>query len=66
MEMIIIAVTFAIGCILPVLVVLYIIRMLIRNKQENQRLRLEVGKLADEVERMRKRGDITSAAQPQQ
>ena len=38
-------------------VVIYVIRMLIRNKQEKQRLRLEVGKLADELERMRKQNE---------
>ena len=34
---------------LSVAVVIYVIRLLIRNKRENQRLRLEVGKLADEL-----------------
>ena len=42
---------------LPVLVVVLIIRSLVRNKRENQRLRLEVGKLADELERMRKNNE---------
>ena len=43
--------------VLPVLVVVWIIRSLVRNKRENQRLRLEVGKLADELERMRKKNE---------
>ncbi len=34
---------------LSVAVVIYVTRLLIRNKRENQRLRLEVGKLADEL-----------------
>ncbi len=34
---------------LSVAAVIYVIRLLIRNKRENQRLRLEVGKLADEL-----------------
>jgi hypothetical protein len=35
-----------------------ILRFLLRNKKENIRLRLEVGKLADEIEQMRKqKGD---------
>ncbi len=56
-ELIIVSVLFALSCILPVVVVIYIIRLLIRNKQENQRLRLEVGKLADELERSRKQDE---------
>jgi len=35
------------------LVILFV-RFLLRNKRENVRLRLEVGKLADELEQMRK------------
>lgn len=42
---------------LPVLVVVLIIRSLVRNKRETQRLRLEVGKLADELQRMRKNNE---------
>ncbi len=48
--------------VLPVLVVVWIIRSLVRNKRENQRLRLEVGKLADELERMRKKNESESTA----
>ena len=43
--------------VLPIVVVVWIIRMLLSNKRENQRLRLEVGKLADELERMRKKNE---------
>lgn len=57
LEFIVVAVLFALVCVLPVVVVIYVIRMLIRNKQENQRLRLEVGKLADELERARKQNE---------
>ena len=40
-----------------VLIILFV-RFLLRNKRENVRLRLEVGKLADELEQMRKqKGD---------
>ncbi len=42
---------------LSVAVVIYVIRLLIRNKRENQRLRMEVGKLADELQRMRKQNE---------
>ncbi|RKY09747.1 MAG: hypothetical protein DRP66_01450 [Planctomycetota bacterium] len=56
-ELIIVSVVFALTCIVPVVVVIYVIRLLIRNKRENQRLRLEVGKLADELERARKQDE---------
>ena len=38
----------------PVLLTILFARLLLRNKRENVRLRLEVGKLADELEQMRK------------
>ncbi len=38
----------------PVLLIILFFRFLLRNKRENVRLRLEVGKLADELEQMRK------------
>jgi len=38
----------------PVVLIILFARLLLRNKRENVRLRLEVGKLADELERMRK------------
>lgn len=39
---------------IPVLLIILFARLLLRNRRENVRLRLEVGKLADELERMRK------------
>ncbi len=66
LELIIVSVLFALGCVLPVAVVIYVIRLLIRDKQENQRLRLEVGKLADELERTRKQNESKSPAMPAQ
>ncbi len=39
---------------IPVLLIILFARFLLRNKRENVRLRLEVGKLADELEQMRK------------
>ena len=39
----------------PVLLIILFFRFLLRNKRENVRLRLEVGKLADELEQMRKK-----------
>ena len=61
-ELIIVTLLFGLGCVLPVAAVIYVIRLLIRDKQENQRLRLEVGKLADELEQMRKQNESKSGA----
>ena len=57
LEFIVVAEVFALVCILPVVVVIYVLGLLIKNKRENQRLRLEVGKLADELERARKQDE---------
>jgi len=42
---------------IPVLLIILFARFLLRNKRENVRLRLEVGKLADELEQVRKQKD---------
>ena len=39
---------------IPVVLIIVFLRLIFRNKNENTRLRLEVGKLADELEKMRK------------
>jgi hypothetical protein len=39
---------------IPVVLVVVFFRLLLRDKKENIRLRLEVGKLADELECLRK------------
>ena len=49
-ELIVILVVFGI----PVLLIILFARLLLRNKRENVRLRLEVGNLADELEQVRK------------
>ena len=49
-EWIVILIVFGI----PVLLIILFARFLLRNKRENVRLRLEVGKLADELEQVRK------------
>lgn len=38
----------------PVLLIVLFVRFVLRNKRENVRLRLEVSKLADELEQARK------------
>lgn len=40
--------------VVPVLLIILFVRYALRNKRENVRLRQEVGKLADELEQMRK------------
>jgi len=42
---------------IPVFIVVWVIRSLVRNKRENQRLRLEVGKLADELEKIHRQNE---------
>ena len=39
---------------IPVVLAIKFFRLMLRNKNENIRLRLEVGKLADELEKARK------------
>lgn len=46
--------TILIFLVIPIVVAIIFIRFLLRNKKENIRLRLEVGKLADELEKVRK------------
>ncbi len=65
-EIVIPFVLFAIACLIPVLIIFYIIGPLRTNRKENQRLRLEVGKLADELERARKQNESESGAAPTQ
>jgi hypothetical protein len=43
-----------IGFAIPIVLAILFFLLLLRNKKENIRLRLEVGKLADELEQVRK------------
>ena len=60
-EALIVLVIFAI----PVVLAILFFRLLLRNKKENIRLRLEVGKLADELQQARKQknteNDVSSS-----
>jgi len=49
-EALIVLIVFAI----PIVLAVKFFRLMVRNKNENMRLRLEVGKLADELEQARK------------
>jgi len=49
-ELLIVLIVFGI----PVVLAIKFFRLMLRNKNENIRLRLEVGKLADELEQIRK------------
>ena len=40
--------------VIPIVLAIKFFRLMLRNKNENIRLRLEVGKLADELEQARK------------
>lgn len=41
--------------LVPVVIIVWFIKYLLKKTRESQRLRLEVGKLADEVEQLRKK-----------
>ena len=50
-ELLIVLIVFAI----PVILAIKFFRLMLHNNKENIRLRLEVGKLADELEKVRKK-----------
>ena len=49
-EILIVLVVFGV----PIILIIVFLKLLLRSRNENIRLRLEVGKLADEIEKMRK------------
>jgi len=49
-----IALVLAVWAVVPILVIFWFARKLLENGRENTKLRLEVGKLADELEQVRK------------
>jgi Na+(H+)/acetate symporter ActP len=53
-EMFAVALVLIVSAVVPVLVVFWFARKLLENGRENTKLRLEVGKLADELEQVRK------------
>jgi len=53
-EWAVVAVLVILLVIAPILVVIWFARKMMENKRENVRLRLEIGKLADELEQVRK------------
>lgn len=48
----------------PIVLIILFFRLVLRNKRENVRLRLEVGKLADELEQMRKQAQGNEEENP--
>jgi len=54
LESVVIILIATVWAVVPVLVVFWFARKLLANSRENTRLRLEVGKLADELEQARK------------
>jgi len=53
-EWLIVAALIVVVLVVPVFVVFWFARKTLENKRENVKLRLEVGKLADELEQVRK------------
>ena len=58
-EALIVLIIFAI----PLVLAIMFFRLMLRNKKENIRLRLEVGKLADELEKARRQKGSESQSQ---
>ena len=56
-ELIVILVVGLIVFGIPVLLIVLFVRYFLRNKRENIRLRMELGKLADELEQVRKQAE---------
>jgi hypothetical protein len=52
-ELLVIVLILTLKWVVPILVVIWIVRKLIANNRENKRLRLEVSKLAHELEQYR-------------
>ena len=53
-ELLVIIVVMVVKYAIPILVVIWFAKRIIENKRENVKLRLEVGKLAEELEQVRK------------
>ena len=53
-ELLVIFVIFLLVFVIPIFLVVWFIRLILRNKKENVRLRLEVSKLANELENSQK------------
>ena len=56
-EMFVVFILFIIKFVIPVVLIILFVRYIVRSNEERRRLRLEVGKLADELEQMRKQKD---------
>lgn len=57
-EMLVVVIIFIIKFVIPVVLIVLFALYLVRSNKERRRLRLEVGKLADELEQMRKQKDV--------
>ena len=53
-ELVVVILMWAVMAVLPILAVIWFARRTMENKRENLRLRLEVGRLADELEQVRR------------
>ena len=53
-ELFVVSIVFIVKFVIPVVLIILIIKYIVRSNKEKRRLRLEVGKLADELEQMRK------------
>ena len=63
-ELLAITLMLTLKVVLPIAIGIWIVRKMIANNRENKRLRLEVGKLAHELERCRTQFPETGSPNP--
>jgi Tfp pilus assembly protein FimT len=57
-ELLVIIAVIAVSCAIPIFAVIWFAKKTVENKQENVKLRLEVSKLAEELEQVRKQQQL--------
>lgn len=56
-EWIIILIMFTVFAVLPIWLVIWLVKSILRANKERQKTRIEIAKVADEMEKIRKQGD---------
>jgi len=56
-EWIVMLIMFTVFAVLPIWLIVWLIKSILRANKERQKTRMEIFKIADELEKMRKQGD---------
>jgi len=56
-EWIIILIMFTVFAVLPICLIVWLVKSILRANKERQKARMEISKMADELEKIRKQGD---------